>query len=366
MENSIIFVDDEINILKSLKRLFLSQPYEIHYFSNPLEALEHLKKTEAAVVISDQNMPEMEGTIFLEKVKEILPETVRIILTAYANTESAIAAINQGNVFRFIRKPWSEHELKLTIKNALEHYRLVMENKRLIQMTERQNVELRELNKDLENQIEERTKQLKTNEKKLKKTLAKLRKTLGATIHAMALTVETRDPYTAGHQRRVTNIARSIATEMKLPEDQIDGIRMAGAIHDLGKISTPAEILSKPSRLTDLEFNLIKMHPQVGYDILKEIEFSWPVAQIVLQHHERMDGSGYPQGISGDNILLEARIIAVADVVEAMASHRPYRPALGIDKALEEIAKNKSALYDPNAVEACFTLFRQKKLVLEQ
>jgi len=193
----------------------------------------------------------------------------------------------------------------------------------------------------------------------LRRTLEKLREALGGIIQTVALTVETRDPYTAGHQRRVANLAQAIATEMGLSEDQIDGIRMAAAIHDLGKISIPAEILSNPGRLSDLEYGLLQAHSQIGYDVLKEIEFPWPLAEIVLQHHERMDGSGYPQGLSGDEIMLEARILAVADVVEAMASRRPYRPARGLDKALEEISQNRGVLYDPEAVDACLKLFTE-------
>jgi len=202
-------------------------------------------------------------------------------------------------------------------------------------------------------------------EEALRRTLEKLRKALGGIIQTVALTVETRDPYTAGHQRRVGNLARAIANEMGLSEEHIDGIRMAGLIHDLGKINIPAEILSKPIGLNDLEYGLIQAHPQIGYDVLKEIEFPWPMAQIVLQHHERMDGSGYPQGLSGEEIVLEARILAIADVVEAMASFRPYRPALGIDKALEEISQNRGILYDPEAADACLKLFAEKGFEFE-
>ena len=202
--------------------------------------------------------------------------------------------------------------------------------------------------------------ELVSNRKQLEKTLKELRKALGGTIEAMALTVETRDPYTAGHQRRVSNLARAIATEMGVSEDQIQGIRLAGVIHDVGKISVPGEILSKPGNIGANEFGIIKEHPRVGYNILKTVDFPWPIAQIVLQHHERMDGSGYPDGISGDNILIEARILAVADVVEAMASHRPYRAALGIDLALNEISKNRGSSYDSKVVDACLRLFNEK------
>jgi len=200
----------------------------------------------------------------------------------------------------------------------------------------------------------------KRNENELKRTLETLRKAMNGTIQAMSLAVESRDPYTAGHQRRVSDLARAIAQEMGLSQDQVDAIRMSGLIHDLGKISIPAEILTNPSHLTGKAFEIIKDHPQVGYDILSEIEFPWPVAQIVLQHHERMDGSGYPNGLSGDEVIIEARVLAVADVVEAMASHRPYRPSLGIDPALEEISRLKGAAYDPAVVDACLRLFNEK------
>jgi PAS domain S-box-containing protein/putative nucleotidyltransferase with HDIG domain len=205
----------------------------------------------------------------------------------------------------------------------------------------------------------------KKAEEELRNSLDKLRKITGATIQAMAQTVEVRDPYTAGHQKRVADLARAIATRMELSADRVDGIRMAGVIHDIGKISVPAEILSKPGLLTPLEFSLIKTHSQIGYDILKDIEFPWDIATMVLQHHERLDGSGYPQGVTGERILLEARILTVADVVEAMASHRPYRPSLGLDKALEEIGDKKGRFYDPDVVDACVQLFTENKFTFK-
>ena len=204
----------------------------------------------------------------------------------------------------------------------------------------------------------------KNMETERQENIERLRKSLGVTINAISMIVEMKDPYTSGHQQRVSDLARSIATEMGLSTDQRDFIRAASSIHDIGKISIPSEILSKPTKLTNLEFSLIKTHSQSGYDILKDIEFPWPVADVVLQHHERMDGSGYPQGLKGDDILLEARILAVADVMEAIASHRPYRPALGIDLALEEISRNKGILYDADAVDACLKLFREKGYTL--
>jgi HD-GYP domain-containing protein (c-di-GMP phosphodiesterase class II) len=205
----------------------------------------------------------------------------------------------------------------------------------------------------------------KQSEEKLKYSLDKLRRIIEGTIHALAITTEMRDPYTAGHQRRVSFLACAIALEMNLPEDRIEGIRMAGSIHDLGKICVPAEILSKPGRLSNIEFSIIKTHSQVGYDILKRIEFPWPIAQIVLQHHERVDGSGYPAGLTGAGIMLDAKIISVADVTEAMAFHRPYRPAHGIGKALEHVQQRAGVLYDTDVVTACMRVFAGKGFEFE-
>jgi PAS domain S-box-containing protein len=188
----------------------------------------------------------------------------------------------------------------------------------------------------------------------------KLNKSIEDVIYTIGKITETRDPYTSGHQLKVSLLSTAIAQEMKLPPDKIEGIRIASLVHDIGKISIPSEILSKPSKLSEIEYSLIKNHSQIGYDILKTIDFPWPIAQIVLQHQERLNGSGYPQGLKGDDILLEAKIIAVADVIEAMSSHRPYRPALGINKALEEISINRGILYAPEVVDACIRLFKEK------
>ncbi len=202
-------------------------------------------------------------------------------------------------------------------------------------------------------------------ETELKATLEKLRSALGATTQAITMIVEQRDPYTAGHQRRVADLGRAIASELGLSTEQIDAIRMAGLLHDLGKIAIPQEILTKPNALTEVEFSLMKTHPRVAYDILKTIDFPWPIARIIHEHHERLDGSGYPQGLSEDHILREARVLAVADVVEAMISHRPYRPARTLDEALSEISRKKGELYDPDSVDACIRLFRERGYIFK-
>ncbi|MDH4211629.1 MAG: PAS domain S-box protein [candidate division WOR-3 bacterium] len=195
----------------------------------------------------------------------------------------------------------------------------------------------------------------------LELSYTKLRKTLEETVNALASATEKRDPYTAGHQRSVTQLACAIAEEMKMTENQIEGIRIAGLLHDIGKLSVPAEILSKPGNLSESEFSIIRLHSEIGYDILKTVNFPWPVAQIALEHHERINGSGYPKGLAGNKILQESKIMGVADVVEAMSSHRPYRPAHTIKEALEEIKNNRGILYDAKVVDVCFALFEKKK-----
>ena len=194
-----------------------------------------------------------------------------------------------------------------------------------------------------------------------KNAIEKLRKSIDGTIRALSTAVEIRDPYTAGHQRRVAQLACAIAGNVGLSKDQIEGIRVASEIHDIGKISIPSEILAKPRKLSAVEFEMIKEHPADGYNILSPIDFPWPIADMVFQHHERIDGSGYPNGLSGDEILLEAKIIAIADTVEAMASHRPYREARGLAIALEELVENSGILYDAELVEVCLKLFKEEK-----
>lgn len=232
----------------------------------------------------------------------------------------------------------------------------------LDELVKERTADLLNTNIQLKQEIAER----KKAEEKLQQSYNKLQKTMDGIIRAISLTVEQRDPYTAGHQRRTTHLATAIAEEMGLSTHQIKGIRMAGLIHDMGKLFIPAGILNKPGKLNELEFQLIKRHPQLGHEILKGIDFPWPVDEIVLQHHERFDGSGYPQGLTGRETHIEAKILAVADVVETVTSHRPYRPGFGIDKALEEISRKRGVLYDPEIVDACLRVFKERDYQLEK
>ena len=197
-------------------------------------------------------------------------------------------------------------------------------------------------------------------EKELKQAYKKLQKIIEGTANIITKVVETRDPYSTGHQQRVSKLARAIGREMKLSQDKIEGTKIASLVHDIGKVNLPTEIISKPSKLVEVEFNLIKNYPKVGYDILRKVDFPWPIAEIVLQHQEKIDGSGYPGGLKGDEICIEAKILGVANVVEAMSSYKSYRPALSIDEALAEISNNKNTLFDPEVVDTCIKLFKEK------
>ncbi len=201
-------------------------------------------------------------------------------------------------------------------------------------------------------------------DRRIQESMDTLTRAMYGTIEAITKTVETRDPYTAGHQKKVADIAKEIAKDMGLSRDIIESVNLAGQIHDLGKIAIPSEILNKPGRINEIEFSLIKTHSAIGYEIMKNIDFPWPIADIVLQHHEKLDGTGYPNGLKGEEILIQARIIAVADVLEAMASHRPYRAALGMDAAFNELQKNSGTHFDPEVVTSCIRIFKEKGFIM--
>jgi len=342
-DTRVLIVDDEEPIQELLANLMEINGYGCTPVNDASAARECLRENNFHLILCDVNMPGESGLDFARYVVTEHPETALVMISGVNDPETADTALEIG-AYGYVIKPFDPNEVMINISNALRRRKLEIENR-----AHREN---------LENLIQERTEALQT-------TLKDLQKAIEGTIKAMAMTVETRDPYTAGHQQRTANLAHAIAKEMRLSEKQIEGTHLAGLIHDLGKIAVPAEILSKPTRLRDAEFKIIQIHPQVGYDILKTIEFPWSLAEIVLQHHERLDGSGYPFGISGDDILLEARILTVADVVEAMASHRPYRPSLGIDTALQEILKNRGVCYDSEVVDVCVHLFKSKGFEFE-
>ena len=325
----VLFVDDEPNILDMFRRTLRGR-FDVDISLGAREALGKMEENGPyAVVISDFNMPEMNGIELLGRIKEEYPDTIRIMLTGFADLQIAMDAINKGDIFRFLTKPTGLKDLSRVISASLEQYRLVMDRREL-------------------------------------HALRRLKEAMEGIILGFSQAVEAKDPYTAGHQRRVSQLAVAIVSSLGWEEDRITGLRMAAMVHDLGKIYIPSEYLNKPGSLSELEFSIIRTHPTVARDILKSVDFNWPISDIVAQHHERLDGSGYPLGLKGDEIILEARILAVADVVEAISSHRPYRPSLGIKKALAEIKNNQGAIYDPLVVETCLLLFEKNEFSFDE
>ena len=360
-KHSILIVDDEDSILNAFKRILADEDYDVHVANNGAEGLNKLRTARKpySLIISDQRMPEMNGVQFFAQAKDIFPDAVRILLTGYADSDSIIEAINKGGVHLYFTKPWHEEEILLHIKQSLSKVEILAENKRLIELIKDKNKELTELNKTLEKKAEEKTNDLLIQTEKLKESYKKSQMILDGIVRTLSKIIETRDPYTSGHEDQVAKIACKIAREMKLTEEQVSFIHIAATLHDIGKISVPSEILTKPSVLNNLEREIIKTHCKVANDVLVNIDFPYPVAEIIYQHHERMDGSGYPRGLKGEQIAMEARIIGVADVIDAMASYRPYRAALGVEAAIEEIIKFKGITYDPVVVDACLKVYQK-------
>ena len=329
----ILVVEDDELIRDMIKQNVENAGYECTIAESGVDALKLLDegKKDVDVIITDIRMPGLNGIELTMKVRDKHDSDV-IVMTGFAE-DFTYEKVIEGGASDFFQKPINPRELMLRLKRVLKERILFAER----------------------NQADA----------ELKRSFEKLRRAQDQTVVALASASEIRDPYTSGHQQRVTKLACSIAEDMGFTKNLIEGLRIAGLLHDIGKISVPAEILSKPGKITQDEYNIIKQHCQIGYEILKGIEFPWPVAQIVLQHHEKMNGSGYPLGLTGEEILLEARILAVADVIEAMSSHRPYRPGLGIDKALDEVMNNKSTFFDPAVVDTCWDLFSSGKFKFE-
>jgi putative nucleotidyltransferase with HDIG domain len=339
----VLIVDDERPIRMLLQKILEANGYDCRTAENAAQARDRMSEMASDLILCDINMPGESGLDFIRHVLKAYPDTAAIMVSAIGDPLLAESMLQLG-VYDYIIKPMDRNGILISVANAFRRRELEIAN--------------RSYRRNLEQMVDERT-------NSLKRSMTQLENAMNGIVRAIAHTVETRDPYTAGHQRRVADLAAAIAAEVGFERDKVEAVRVAALIHDLGKISVPAEILSKPSRLTVNEFNLIKEHPQVGYDILKDIEFPWEIATMVYQHHEKLDGSGYPLGVAGDDLLPESRVLTVADIVEAMASHRPYRPGLGIDIALGEIDKNKGKLYDPDVAAACRALFNEKRFTFE-
>jgi len=346
--HTVLFVDDEVNILKALQRLLRHEEMNVLCAPRATEALEMIERTAVQVVVTDQRMPEMTGVDLLSKVRERQPEVVRMLLTGYTEMDVAVDAINRGQIYRLITKPWNDDELRATIRQAFDHWDLKNEIKRLNQVTREQNFRLQDMNRNLEAKVRERTKQLVAKHQELRRAYVQ-------TVGALAEAVDAKDAYTRGHSERVGVYASKIAREMGFAKEFIERVYIAGLLHDVGKIGIRDAVISKPDRLTPEEYAEMKAHPEIGARILEPVDFLRDVAPCVRHHHEWYDGSsrGYPAGLRGDQIPLPSRIILVADTVEAMTSDRPYRSALPLDHVYTELTKYAGSQFDPLVVDAC-------------
>ncbi|HJW02067.1 MAG TPA: HD domain-containing phosphohydrolase [Azospira sp.] len=320
----LLYVEDEDEVRELLSRFLGRRVGTLDVAVNGKEGLAAFQRGEYDVVVTDIKMPEMDGLEMASQIKATERAVPIIVVTAYSDRDYLMRAIDLG-VDRYVTKPIDPDALLTAIHDAV----MVRTQQKALLAAERRAADI-----------------------------------LQQTVMALARAIEMRDPYTDGHQKRVSVLAEAIAREMGLSHDEVEGIRFGALIHDIGSIRIPSEILCKPGKLKPIEFEIIKNHSQAGYELLKDVDFPWPIAEMVHQHHERLNGSGYPQGLHGDTILKEARILAVADVVEAMSSHRPYRAALGLDQALLELQAGTGSLYDPEVVASCIRVMQRQPELL--
>ena len=354
-QHTVLFVDDEVNILRALQRMFRSEPVSLLTASTPEQALTLVEREDVHVVVTDQRMPEMTGVDLLASIRERNPQIVRMLMTGYTEMDIAVDAINRGEIFRLITKPWHDEELKATLRQAFDHYDLKGEIKRLNQVTREQNFKFQDMNKNLEEKVRERTQQLAEKNEELQTGYVQ-------TVLALAGAIDAKDAYTRGHSERVGVYASRIARELGLDREKIKRVYISGILHDVGKIGIPDAIITKPARLTEEEYEEIKRHPEIGARILEPVQFLSEVVPCVRHHHEWFDGSnsGYPDQLRGDQIPLPSRIILVADTVEAMTSNRPYRKGLPLDVVIRELHKYSGSQFDPAVVEALMKLLDEE------
>lgn len=328
-EFKVLMVDDDANVLESHRRLLRSH-CSIHTALGGLAALEAFETSGPfAVVVSDIKMPIMGGIELLAKIKTRYPETIRMVLTGYADLEMAISVVNKGDIFRFLTKPCDLDDLVGAIMAGIDQYKMSQVTQELAILT-------------------------------------RLKEGLEGTLQAFTRLVEFRDPYTAGHMGRVALMAGIIAERMSLESDRVQGLKLAARVHDIGKVAVPAGILNKPGPLNEAEFSLIKAHSLVGAEIFKTLDTAWPISRMILEHHERLDGTGYPNGLKSDAILLESKVLAVADVADAIMTHRPYRQSLGPQEVVRFLTESKGTLFDGKVVDVVLTMLENDPLIKKE
>ncbi len=345
----ILVVDDNPANLRLLTDMLGQHGYAVRVATSGKQALHSVATRAPDLVLLDIRMPEMDGFEVCRRLKRdpAVAHVPVIFLSALGDTGDKTRAFDVGGV-DYVTKPYQAEEVLVRVNTHVElsHSRQALQR----------------AYDEMELRAEEKSRELVAAREARLRVTEQLKSSMEQTINAIAVALEKRDPYTAGHQRNVAELSTMLAAELGFDTQEIEGVRLGAMIHDIGKIYVPAEILNRPGPIGKTEFGLIKSHPEVGYDIIKGVEFPWPVAQMVRQHHERLDGSGYPLGLKGEEIIREARIIAVADVIEAMSSHRPYRPAVGLEVAIQEVEQHKGGLYDAAVVDAAVTLYRQGRM----
>jgi putative nucleotidyltransferase with HDIG domain len=352
---TVLFVDDEVNILKALQRMLRCEDMKVLTASCGAEALERLQRQPAQVVVTDQRMPEMSGVDLLAAVRERWPDTVRMMLTGYTDMGIAVEAINRGEIFRLITKPWNDDELRATLRQAFDQHALKGEIRRLNQVTREQNFKLQDMNRNLEDKVRERTRQLASKHLELRGAYVQ-------TVGALAEAIDAKDAYTRGHSERVGVYSSKVAREMGFAKEFIEHVYIAGLLHDIGKIGIRDAVIQKPDKLDAEEYAEIKQHPEIGARILEPVEFLKDVVPCVRHHHEWFDGSsrGYPDKLAGDRIPLASRVILVCDTIEAMTSDRPYRKGLPLDVVFTELTKFSGSQFDPTCVDAAVRILERE------
>ena len=350
---TLLFVDDEANILSSLRRLFRSYGYKILIASGGKEGLEIMESNAVDLVISDMRMPEMDGATFLSKVAEKWPETVRILLTGYADMESTIAAINLGKIYKYISKPWDENDIKLSVRHALEQRFLEQERKRLLELTKRQNIELQEFNATLEEKVQQRTKELHKTMSQLEEAHKSLKSNYVSSIKTFSNIIELREGTATGHAQRVAEMARNLALKLELDNETVQQVLFAALLHNIGKVGLPDKLINKPFNELPIEDrDQVIKHPAIGEGLLMGLENLQVAAKLIRSQHEQFNGCGYPDKLSGETIPLGARIIALAndydELLQGMLSHKTYSQS----EARDYLLKNKGRRYDPELVDS--------------
>lgn len=357
---TILCVDDEQNILSSLRRLLRPQGYKVLTAEGGQQGLEILEREQVDLVISDMRMPHMSGAEFLEQVSKRWPATVRILLTGYADLDSTIAAVNQGGIYRYVSKPWEENDLRMTVQHGLERKFLARERQRLLELTREQNEELKELNASLENKVAQRTEELRKAMTSLETAHADLKSSYVSAVKIFANLLETREKSMAGHSRRVAEQARMLAQKLQLQAVETEAVLFAGLLHDIGKIGLPDKLINKPFQaLTAVERDKVMQHPAVGQALLMSMEHLQGAAQLIRNHHERYDGQGYPDRLRGDAIPLGARILAVVNDYDALQRGSLASTRYSTSQAQTFLTNNKGTRYDPRVVEAYLAMLGQ-------